>query len=330
MAAQSSKIKTLYVMKLLLERTDENHILSASDIIEILEEEYGIKAERKGIYSDVDTLIEYGLDIIKNKGTNSGYYLASREFELPEIKLLVDAVQSSKFITKKKSDELIKKIEKLTSDFEAKNLNRQVYIYNRIKTDNESIYYSVDLIHDAIYANKNITFQYMDWTPDKKMIARHDGQTYEISPWALSWDDENYYLVAYDDEAGKIKHYRVDKIKNITISKNNRSGQQAFKDFDLAAYSNKTFGMFSGYDEKVTLLCDNRLAGVIIDRFGKDFMSIPYDDSHFKAVLDVTVSSHFFGWLISIGSGVKILEPLSVREEFIGHMKNLMEDYLFM
>ncbi len=211
MAVSVVKLRMLYIMKILLEKTDEGHTMSAADIGCALKG-YGMSADRKTIYSDIETLREFKLDILQALGTHGGYYICSRRFELPELKLLVDAVQSSKFITSKKSEELIRKLEHLTSEHEAKQLQRHVFIYDRSKAGNETIYYNVDKIHTAILENRQIVFQYAKWTVGRGLVPKKDGAVYKASPWALTWDDGNYYLIAYDEAADRIKHYRVDKM----------------------------------------------------------------------------------------------------------------------
>ena len=327
MAVSSTKLRTLYVMKTLLEQTDEEHIMSSADLEKALAA-YGLKADRKTIYGDIETLEEFGLDIVPVKGgIKSGWYIGSRDFELPELKLLVDAVQSSKFITEKKSMELISKIEKLAGVHEAKYLQRNVYIYNRIKAGNETIYYSVDSIHEAILFNRQIRFQYSEWNMEKELVLKRGGEYYEVSPWALTWDDENYYLIAYEESSDKIKHYRVDKMKNAAMTEEERAGREKFEDFDLASFSKKTFGMYGGRDEKVSLVCDRQLVGVMIDRFGRDVVLIPEGSEHFRVNVTVSVSPQFFGWLTGIGSGVRIVGPESVRKEYAEHVKNILEMY---
>lgn len=313
--AANNKLKTLYVMKILLELTDEEHTLTAVDIVNELESRFGIKVDRKSIYADIDTLIDFGLDIIQNKGTHPGYYVASREFELPELKLLVDAVQSSKFITQKKSNELIEKIERLTCDSQAKQLQRQVFVYNRIKAENETIYYNVDIIHEAIYNQKQIAFTYVEWTPDKRQVPRKDGAMYEVSPWALTWDDENYYMVAFDEVENTIKHYRVDKMMKLCVTNEKRVGKDVFKNFDMAAYSKATFGMYHGKKTKVKIEFANHMCGVFIDRFGKDISFVPVDKNHSTVTVDVNVSPQFFGWIFGLGKDVKVIGPDEVVEE---------------
>ncbi|MBE5958980.1 MAG: WYL domain-containing protein [Lachnospiraceae bacterium] len=325
--ATAKKQKILYLMKLFLTKTDEKHSLTMKQILEELEK-VGIEAERKAIYNDIALLTDFGFDIVmKGEGRSRGYSLVSRDFDLAELKLLVDSVQCSKFITAKKSNELIKKIENLTSIYQAKMLHRQVYVANRNKTLNENIYYNVDAIHEAIAENVRVRFKYCNYNLKKQLSARKDGKLYEVSPLALSWDDENYYLVAYDSEAGKQKHYRVDKIKEIQLTDDKREGIELLKEFDVAVYAKKRFGMFDGEEQKIKLLCDNDYIGVIIDRFGKDVMPVVADDEHFTVVVDVALSQQFLGWIFGLGSGVKIIEPANVLEMVKKEINRLKEQY---
>ena len=323
----NQKLKILYLMKILLEKTDETHSITVQEMITALAS-YGITAERKSLYSDLESLRTYGLDVIGvQENRNYYYHVGNRQFELAELKLLVDSVQSARFITARKSAELIHKIEGLASQYEASKLNRQVYVTERVKTMNESIYYTVDAIHNAISENRKVKFQYYQWNVKKEMELRHDGAWYHISPWGLSWDDENYYLVGYDSEAELIKHYRVDKMLHIRMSTEAREGKEHFKQLDMADYTKKSFGMFGGKEKTVKLLVDNRLAGVIIDRFGKDIMFIPADENHFTVNVDVHVSKQFLGWVFSLGEQVKILSPEDVVEQMRGEVKRLVEQY---
>jgi len=326
MAVQPQKMKTLCLMQILLQRTDEKHMMSAVDLVAALQE-YGIKAERKSIYADIEALQQFGLDIIQQKGSNPGYYVASRNFELPELKLLVDAVQSSKFITAKKTEELIKKLEGMASKYEAQQLQRDVFIYNRPKTENETIYYNVDQIHNALHSNAQISFQYAEWMTKKELQLKKNGALYMVSPWSLTWDDENYYLIAYDEAADAIKHYRVDKMQNITVLDDSRVGKEKFLDFDLAAFAKKTFGMYGGTDEKVTLLCHNSLVGVMLDRFGQNVPLVPVDKDHFYVKPVVAVSQQFFGWVTGIGNNVKIDGPKHVKMQYKNYLNDIIKNY---
>ncbi len=328
MVAQTQKMKLLYLMKILMERTDENHMLTANELCEILQAEYDVPAERKSIYSDIDALREFGLDIEQQKGKAPGYYVASRPFELAELKLLVDAMQASRSLTAKKTDELIRKLEGLASCEDARQLQQQVFLYNRPKTENETIYYNVNDIHTAIYTNVQIRFQYTEWTREKEIRLRRDGAEYVVSPWALTWDDENYYMIACEEDATELRHFRVDKMQHIELLKKKRVGRELFDDFDIVAFGKRTFGMFGGHVELVTLSCVNRLAGVIIDRFGRDVMMVPEGEDRFHVNVAVAVSPQFFGWLAGLGSGAKITKPASVRDEFLSYLEGIREGYL--
>ena len=325
--SSNQKLKLMYLMKIMLEKTDETHSITMPEIIESLAA-YGISAERKSVYSDIENLRMYGLDIIGVQEDKAyRYYVAGRRFELAELKLLVDSVQSAKFITAKKSNELIKKIEGLASKYEAMQLHRQVFVSGRVKTMNESIYYNVDRIHTAIAENSVIEFQYFRWNVDKKMELRHDGIFYEVSPWALSWDDENYYLIAYDAKKDMIKHFRVDKMLRIRSTGKKREGKQMFASFDMAAYARKMFGMFGGEEQRVRIECDNALAGVIIDRFGKDVAMVRKGDKKFVVSVDVAVSRQFIAWVIGLGAEAKIIEPPEVVSQVREEIDRLIAQY---
>lgn len=325
--SSNQKLKLIYLMKIFLERTDETHSITMPEIIDALAA-YDISAERKSLYNDIENLRVYGLDVIGTQEDRTySYHIGNRQFELAELKLLVDSVQSAKFITAKKSNELIKKIEGLASKYEASQLHRQVFVAGRVKTMNESIYYNVDRIHTAIAENSKITFQYFQWNVDKKMELRHDGALYEVSPWSLSWDDENYYLIAYDSNEGIIKHFRVDKMLYIKSNGKGREGRQAFKSLDMAAYARKMFGMYGGKEEWVHIECDNSFAGVMIDRFGKDVSMIRLDDKRFVVNVEVAVSRQFLAWIIGLGEGVTLAGPQNVVEMMNAEIDRLVKQY---
>lgn len=289
-----------------------------------------VKGDRKSVYNDLRDLSVLGIDVEGEPvGNRYHYHVVNRAFELPELKLLVDAIQSSKFITEKKSNALIKKLETLVSKYDAQKLQRQVFVSGRIKTMNESIYYTVDAIHKAISENKKIKFQYYQWNVKKEMELRHNGVWYHISLWGLSWDDENYYLVGYDSDAEQIKHYRVDKMLHIKLSNESRDGKEHFKKLDMADYAKKSFGMFGGKEQTVKLLVKNSLAGVIIDRFGKNVMLIPTDDEHFTVNVDVHVSRQFLGWVFSLGEDIKIVGPDEVVDEMKKEINRIINQYKY-
>ena len=320
-AGENQKLKMLYLVKLLSEETDEAHGLTAQEITKRLEE-FGVNVERKTLYTDLEDLERFGMEILREKaGRNTLYRLSGRSFELPELKLLVDSVQASKFITERKSRELIKKLESLASIYEARHLHRQVLISGRIKAMNESIYYNVDMLHEAINADRQIRFRYTRWNVHKEMEYRRDGAWYQVSPWCLIWDDENYYLVAYDAAEKKIKHYRVDKIVRLSIAEETRLGKEAFSAFDAARYTRSQFGMFGGEPMRVTVEGREGMVGTLLDRFGRDITVIPTDNGRFTAHFDVLVSRHFLAWIIALGDGIRITGP----EALVGEMRREAE-----
>ncbi len=327
--SSNQRLKLYYLARIMVENTDEQHHLSAKSVLSMLESK-GITCCRKTLYNDMEELRSMGLDVIGHRTNNDFlYYIGKKNhFELAELKLLVDAVQSSKFITEKKSAELIKKLMGFVSKYEATQLNRQVVVKGRIKSMNESIYYSVDDIHKAISNNKQIRFEYLRWNLAKKLEPRKN-MLYLVSPWALTWDNENYYMVAYDSEEDKIKHYRVDKIRNIELIEMKREGRQHFKKFNLAAYAKKNFAMFGGEDKCIRLKFRNDLVGVMVDRFGRDILIRSSDENGWSETnVDVALSDQFFGFLFGLGTGVKIISPTSVAEKFRDEAKALVEMYM--
>ena len=325
---ENQKLKLAYLTRFMLEKTDEDHALTLAQIIAELEAR-GVTAERKSLYTDfADMTDKLGVEIIKEQiGRDTFYHVGSRDFELAEVKLLIDAIQSSKFITEKKSRDLIKKLKTFVSVHQAKQLDRQVYVQGRAKTMNESIYYNVDDLHKAIGENKKISFKYYRWNVDKKLEERNHGIVFTVSPWALTWDDENYYLVAFDDYDQKIKHYRVDKMKQIELLDEKRAGKEVFKGFDMAAYSKMNFGMFSGRKEKVKIEFNNYMVGVFIDRFGKDISIVPIDDKNSYTHVDVAISPQFFAWILSLGDEVKITGPEKIVEEMKEYVQEFLDRY---
>lgn len=324
--SEKQKQKLLYIIKMLQEKSDEAHPIKMEAILEMLDRE-GIKAERKSIYNDMDTLRDFGYDIVLTKGKNGGYFLAYRDFDVAELKVLVDAVQASRFITTKKSKELIGKIITLAGEHEAKNLKREVYVMNRIKAENEAIYYNVDKIHSAIEDNKQITFKYLEYSVNKEAVPRRNGKTYKVSPRALAWNEEKYYLIAYDAEADLIKNYRVDKIKDITVTEESRIILEKDRNFDVAEYCNRAFGMYCGDDETITVRFPNHLIGVVIDRFGKEVNIYNSGDDSFETRLNVSVSPQLFGWLTGLGAEVKIVRPERVVEQYKQYIQEIMKQY---
>lgn len=323
------KMKLIFLRDYLLKNTDENHSVTVKDIITYLEE-CGISAERKSIYDDIAVLKDSGVDIVSEKSERTVWYkIVSRDFEVSELKLLVDAVQSSRFITEKKSSQLIKKIESLCSRYEAYELDRQLTVVNRIKSMNESIYYNVDKIHAAIRDNCMISFRYFDYNVKKEKVFRHGGELYKVSPFALNWDNENYYLVAYDSAAEQIRHYRVDKMDSLSeIDGKARQGAESFEKIDMSAYSKKIFSMFGGESVKVRLEFANELAGVVIDRFGKDiYITVSDNPDYFNFETEIALSPNFYGWLFSFGEKARIVNPQRVKDDFLEFAKKVIDKY---
>lgn len=314
--SQNQKLKLLYIVKILNEYTDEDNPISMKELIDKLSE-YEIGAERKSIYDDMLRLKDFGFDIeFDTSHTGGGYYLASRDFEIPELKILIDMVQSSRFLTEKKSRELIKKLEGLGNKQKAKELQRTVFVSNRVKSENETVFYLVDKLNRGIINNKSVTFLYYDYTPSKDIVYRKNGEKYCVSPYYLIFSNENYYLIGYDEKSQSVRHYRVDRMKKIEITADDRLGQAHFRDFDVASYQESTFGMFGGSAVDVRLYCDNSLIGVVIDRFGKEIRIDKEDEEHFIAKAKVVPSGQFYGWLAGLGVRAKLIYPESVVDEY--------------
>lgn len=307
----------------MFEQTDENHHITMSEIISQLKL-YGISAGRKALYEDIEALRTFGLDIKQLKGNTSGYLVASREFELPELKLLADAVTSSRFLTEKKSNELLKKIEGLASKYEAKQIQRQVFIANRVKAMNERIYINVDTIHRAISEEKKISFKYFDYDLNKKKKYR-DGLRI-CSPYALSWDDERYYLISHYDKYNKITNFRIDRMEAVTIL--DEVVKSKPDEFNVAEYMNSSFSMFSGDSKEVKLRFDNSLINPVIDRFGKDITIVPDGDDSFTVRVKVKAEPPFFAWLFQFGNKVRIVEPDEMINKFKKQLKDVLESII--
>ena len=317
------KLKILYVYKILYENTDEQHKITMPEILSMLES-YGINAGRKGIYDDIEALRAFGVDIVSGRGSNSSYYITSREFQLPELKLLADEISSSKFVTEKKSRDLIKKLAKLSSKHEAKQMQHQIYVSDRVKTTNERIYLNVDILNRAISEKSKISFSYFDYDIKGRKIFRSGERT--CSPYALTYSNEQYYLIArYDKRPDVMTNFRVDRMENIQII--DVPYDKMPEDFNLPEYLKGSFSMFSGHTGNVKLRLDNELINVVIDRFGKGVNLQAVDDNHFTFWANVNVEQPmpFFAWLFLFGEKAEILEPVELREQYIETLENVLK-----
>ena len=321
--SENQKIKILYILDYLQKNSHQDHPVRASELMEMLER-HNILCDRKTIYSDISVLQDFGIDILRVTGRNGGYYIASRNFQLPELKLLIDAVQSSRFLTEKKSRELIEKLCAQCNEQDARLVRRDVYVSGRVKSMNETIYYNVDAIQEAIAQNRQIGFRYFDWGIDGKRVYRQ--KSYTASPYGLCQDNENCYLLALSPRHG-ITSYRVDRMSDITLTDEKRVPCPELTGKKLTDYANRLFGMYSGDTVAVKLRFHRDLSNVVIDRFGKDTMLIPDGDDHFVFTVQVAVSPLFLSWVIGFGSKAQILYPQSVIDECRALCKEVLGQY---
>jgi len=306
--------RTLLVFKYLWEATDEKHTASLADISAYLQGCGIPKPDARTLRRDIDHLIELGIDIVHHRGVQNRYYVATRHFEAPEIKLLIDAVQSSRFITPKKSKALIGKLAAFAGPHHAELLNRELYVDSRAKSGNENIYLAVDSIQTAIEQKKKISFQYFDYAPDKTKLLRHDGCRYSVSPYALIWNNDAYYLIGYHETRGIVTRFRADRITALEVM--DEAAVDRLADLDMSAFFTREFSMLGGSDCEVELLCGNDLMGNIIDRFGEDVHSEIVDEDHFKVRVTVALSNNFYGWVFASAGNIQILSPLEAIAEF--------------
>ena len=310
----NQKLKILYLMKLLQEKTDREHPVSVKDIIQTMEA-YGISVERKTVYDDIETLRTFGMKIGSRRGKPAGFYLEERTFELPELKFLMDAVQSSKFITEKQSAALVRKLEDLASVHEAKKLKSQVFLMPGIKTLNEEIYTNIETIYDAISANRQISFRYYQWTLSRELKPKRGGERYRVSPGKLLWNNDNYYLVGYNDYFHTILHYRVDRMTEVRMTSHDKVEYMGEIDFDLKKHHKQLFGMYGGEEQKVTVQFDSSLIDVVIDKFGEDVDLIPRKDGTVRIETEVQVSPQFIAWVNSFENKMRVISPKKVVEQ---------------
>ena len=322
MNTYNNKTRILLILDILKKNTDEDHALKAADILERISAE-GLKCDRKTLYDDINSLMDAGVDIIHEPG--GGYKLLSRDFEDVEIRLLVDAVYSSKFISSQKTKVLAGKLKTLTSESQASSITRQIYSSDS-KTPNEDVLYNVDSLSRAIQDNKQVSSEYLVWGANKKLVTKGD-KIRILSPWALIWQDQNYYLMAYDDAAGKMKHFRVDKMRNVSVTDSLRKGREEFESLDMSEYLESTFSMYGGKQETVTLDFPEELIGIAYDRFGTDVKQRPGDKGRILVRTKCYVSNQFYGWLSGLGGDVKLVSPDSVVSSYRSFLKDLIKLY---
>ena len=312
--SMNNKSRILYILKILYEYTDEENTMSITEIIEMLEKQ-GRVAHRRTIMTDIESIEESGVDVITIKSTQNRYFIGNRHFELAEVKLLIDAVESSKLITQKKSTELIRKLTTLVSKHQASELDEHVYVDQRIKPENEEIYYTVDAIHSAINSSKQIEFKYYQYTGRKEKIFKNNGFVYSLSPYALIWSEDHYYAIGYCDKHGKISKFRVDRMANTIITENEILHKPV--GFNIAEYAKSVFEMFDGETKTVELKCTNDLMDVIVDRFGENVKTHELGSNCFKAIVDISISPTFYGWVFGFGNNMSILAPIDVKNEYM-------------
>ena len=324
--SSNQKLRILKLLEILEQQTDENHYRTTAQLISELAR-YGIEADRKTIYDDLQALEDAGYDLIRVKGKNGGVRLLSRTFALSEVKMLVDAVQASRYITEEKSKSLTDKLTALVSGHQKKALARHFYNGNRTKSDSRTLFYAVDAINDAMNCNKKISFRYWNWNHEKQKVFRHGGKLYTVSPWELTVNDNNYYLIAYDSDKQALRHYRVDKMAEVTLSDDPRDGIEHTRHLTLPEYCAPHFGMFGGEAVTVKLKAPLSLAGVFIDRFGQDVILSKEDDQFLTVRTRISPSPQFYGWLLGLGTGVSILEPESVRQEYLTILEDILREH---
>lgn len=320
------KLKLLVLRDILLEETDDEHGLTMPQLLDRLEDK-GISAERKALYDDIEALEHYGLDIIKRRGKHTEYAVGARQFELPELLLLADAAQSSRFLTKHKSDVLINKLEQFTSQHQRTLLEKSMHVEGRIKMQNESVYYNIDTIQATIRDKKKITFQYFDYGFDKKEKLRREGNTYVENPVDLVYKDEYYYLITYNETHDKFLTYRVDRMKSIKKSDEPLACTDKIRSFDVQEFTARAFSMFDGETIGAVLLVDHSLIGPIIDRFGKDVPIYRIDDNTARITVHILKSPVFFGWLAQFGTSARIESPQSLVNDYKEHLQSIVQTY---
>ncbi len=317
----TTKSRVLFLLRYLYNNTDDDHSISTNDLIVILLEN-GFSANRKTLRDDVDMLVNAGYEILVDKeGKTNTYHYGSRTFELPELKMLVDAVSSSRFISAEKSDVLIQKLTSLASKYEARELTAKIFTADRIKANNSKIFLITDIVSRAIEQGKKVSFQYYDYLPNKEKVFRNNGEVYIISPYALIWSDDRYYMVGYSEKRQDLSPFRVDRMAIPEILEEEVIENKAFNPAD---YANKVIQMYSGPEQTVKLRCENDTMRSIIDKFGENIHVDVMDEKHFVASVQVQTSRTFYAWVFTFGGEIEILEPEDVREAYLNGARKIL------
>ena len=319
---QKNNLRQLYILQYLYEQTDDDHPATTADIVAYLDSK-GIASHRQTISSDITLLQDFGLDIIDTRSRQNQYFYGSRQFELVELKMMVDAIQAAKFITQKKSTALIQKIAKLTNVHRAAELDRKLYTTDRVKSTNENILYTTDVLYDAINRGQQVKFKYYEYTANKEKVFKHGGQVYEFSPYDLAWCNDCYYVFGFSKSHNKVIKFRVDRIAE--LSRCDAPAVAKPEDYDLSSFFKRTFSMYDNELHTVELLCENQLMKSVVDRFGDTVQTKPMDCGHFLVTAEVSVSPTFFSWVFTYNGRIRILSPKSVCEQYKEQLANSLK-----
>lgn len=327
---KNAKLKLLYLKEIFEKYTDEEHILNAVDIAEKLEE-YGIECERKSIYKDIEILIDYGLDIIKTNKPKTGYFLASREFEVAELRLLNDAIQSARFVSKRKTVQLLKKTDKLLSVYQSARLKKQVFIDNSNKCSNEEIFYNIDALDSAIKSEKKVRLKYSRRKIDSNFVAKNEQKDFVLSPYALVWSNDHYYLVANNEKYNNIMNIRIDRIRKVEVLEERARHFSEVSEyrtvFDTADYVSKNFNMFSGKPQMTKLHCKNEILEEMLDRFGEKITINKVDEGWFNVVDELYVNDGLASWIMQFGDKIEVIYPEELKALILDKTNKIYKIY---
>ncbi len=330
MGKELNKIKLLFLHDIFTRQTDKDHVYSANELCDLLLE-YGISCERKSIYSDIDALKEYGMDIVNVRSPKRGYYLNERKFDTAEVRLLIDAVQAAKFISSRKTKALIYKIGNLLSEFQEEELREQIYVESSFKSEKEDLYEIIKLLDNAIKRSKQVQITYAKRKLENRYLKKSEGKVFLINPYSLLWSNDHYYLVCNNDKYSNLMHLRLDRISDVKLldsaSKHFSKVSKYTEKFDTADYSNKIFNMFTGESGEIELCCDNRIIDDILEKFGEEIPLKIFDENHFVFKADVELSNGLISWIMQYGSDIKVLSPKKLSEAIVEKTKEILSVY---